>query len=121
MSAAVGDFIPMRRASKKIPRQKRWTVSFREAPDLVKKLAQKKGNRKVIGFSLETGDWLGRSRRKLVRKQLDGIVANYYSPRHNPFGPTRVHAALLDREKTRVLHRPSKAALAREILDWIFR
>ena len=121
MSAAVGDFIPVRRASKKIPRRKRWTVNFREAPDLVRKVARKKGKRIVIGFSLETGDWLRRSRRKLVQKHLDGIVANYYSPRHNPFGSTQVHAALLDREKTRVLRRPSKAALAREILNWIFR
>lgn len=121
MSAAVGDFIPLRCASKKIPRMKRWNVSFRQAPDLVRRAARKKRGRIVVGFSLETGDWLGRSWKKLVRKHLDGIVANYYSPRHNPFGPTQVHAALLDRKETRVLRRPSKAALAREILDWIFR
>lgn len=119
MSAAVGDFIPLRTALKKIPRMKKWTVNFREAPDLIKKVAHKKGDRIVIGFSLETGDWLKRSRRKLVRKHLNGIVANYYSPGHNPFGQTRVHAAFLHGTKTRILRLPSKAVLARRLLHWI--
>ena len=119
MSAAVGDFVPVRRALKKIPRKKTWKVVFRQTPDLIRKLAARKGNRIVIGFSLETGNWLARSRKKLFRKHLDGIVANYFSPGHSPFGKTRVHVALIDSKKTQVLHRGSKSELAKRLLSWM--
>lgn len=119
MSAAVGDFIPVKRASKKIPRQERWAVSFRKAPDLVRKLAKQKGERIVIGFSLETEDWLARSQRKREAKHLDGMVANYYSKKHNPFGKTRVHVAFIDKRRIQMLHAGSKEKLAVPLLDWV--
>ena len=119
MAAAVGDFVPIQRSSGKIPRQKTWTVRLRQSPDLVQKYARQKGERVVIGFSLETKNWLKRSQRKLEGKGLDGIVANYYSPRYNPFGKTRVHIGLIDRRETRVLRLASKEALARRLLNWI--
>lgn len=119
MAAAVGDFLPITRALTKVPRQKSWKVSFREAPDLVRGIARRKGGRVTIGFSLETRDWLAHSRKKLRVKHLDGIVANYFSPRHNPFGRGRVHVAFLDARKTRVLRLRSKPALAREVLNWV--
>lgn len=119
MAAAVGDFLPTHRALKKIPRQKRWKVAFRQAPDLVRELARKKRDRVVIGFSLETHNWQARSRQKLKAKRLDGIVANYFSPRHNPFGKSRVHVALIDAQRTQVLRRHSKSELAAELLNWV--
>lgn len=119
MAAAVGDFLPLHRASKKVPRQRHWKVIFRQAPDLVRGIAKKKGKRVVIGFSLETQDWLARSRKKLRTKHLDGIVANYFSSRHNPFGKREVHVALIDTQGTRSLRRRSKPELAREILKWV--
>jgi len=119
MAAAVGDFLPPPRALKKVPRRKSWKVTFRQAPDLVRGIAARKGKRVVIGFSLETQDWLARSRKKLVAKQLDGIVANYFSSRHNPFGRSRIHVALIDAGGTRILRRQSKSRLAGEILNWV--
>ena len=119
MTAAVGDFIPVRRALKKIPRQKRWTVVFRSSPDLVRDLAARKGRRIVIGFSLETGNWIQRSQKKRMAKRLDGIVANYFSPRHNPFGKRGVHAALIDARQTRLLRLRSKSGFAKHLLDWV--
>lgn len=119
MAAAVGDFIPLQQAERKIPRAKRWTVSFRQSPDLVQGVARKKGNRIVIGFSLETGRWLERSRSKLRKKHLDGIVANYYSKAHNPFGKTHVHVALQDERGVRILRCHSKAELARKLVRWL--
>lgn len=118
MSAAVGDFVPAHRSLKKVQRRDSWKIIFKKTPDLVKKMAEKKGKRIVIGFALETEGWLKRSRRKLLTKNLDGIVANYYSPRHNPFGKTRVHAALVDRQGTRLLRMGSKQALAKPLLKW---
>jgi len=119
MAAAVGDFVPIQKFSGKVPRRKTWTVRFRQSPDLVQKYARRKGKRVVVGFSLETKDWLKRSRKKLQRKGLDGIVANYYSTRHNPFGRTGVYVGLIDSLETRVLRLPSKEALARRLLNWM--
>lgn len=121
MAAAVGDFFPIKRSAQKIHRGKKWSIQFRQAPDLVKKVAIKKGRRLVVGFSLETQDWLNRSRAKLIRKKLDGIVANYYTSRHNPFGKTSTHVALIDRRRSKVLHFPSKAAFARRLVGWAVR
>ena len=118
MAAAVGDFLPVRTSLKKVRRKKHWKVSFREAPDLVAKLARKKGKRTVIGFSLETENWIERSRQKLKAKHLDGIVANYFSPPHNPFGKGRVHAALIDGTQTQILRLGSKKELAQRIMRW---
>lgn len=118
MSAAVGDFLPVVRAEKKVQRKRHWKVVFRQSPDLVGALAERKGRRVVIGFSLETGDWLGRSRRKRLRKHLDGMVANYYRSGHNPFGKTRVHVALIDSRGSRVLRFKSKEALAGVLIPW---
>ena len=119
MAAAVGDFIPVKRALKKIPRQKTWKVLFRQSPDLVRQMAQRKKGRIVIGFSLETENWLERSRSKREAKNLDGVVANYFSSRHNPFGRTKVHVALIDAQGVRILRSPSKPALAQSIINWI--
>lgn len=118
MAAAVGDFIPTRRSLKKIPRQRKWQVSFKESPDLVQRMARRKGHRTVIGFSLETGHWIERSQKKRIQKKLDGIVANYYSGRHDPFGKNRVHVVLLDSGGSRVLRLSSKPKLARRLIDW---
>ena len=118
MAAAVGDFIPIRQPSRKIHRQEKWKVGFRAAPDLVRQVATRKGRRLVIGFSLETENWLARSRRKLEAKHLDGMVANYFTARHNPFGRGPARVALMDRRGTRFLRLPSKSALAKQILVW---
>jgi phosphopantothenoylcysteine decarboxylase/phosphopantothenate--cysteine ligase len=118
MSAAVGDFVPVKRFATKIPRRKTWNVTLRQTPDLVGRLARRRGRRVVIGFSLETSDWIRRSERKRVKKHLDGIVANYYSPRHNPFGKTSVHVALIDGRKSRVYRLASKQTLARRLVQW---
>ena len=121
MTAAVGDFIPVKRALQKIHRQKRWKVEFREAPDLLRGVARKKGGRLAIGFSLETENWLERSRQKLKKKNLDGIVANFYTSRHNPFGHNAARVAFIDRQGIKRVDLPSKSALAKRLLGWIER
>lgn len=118
MSAAVGDFLPVTRSSRKVPRKKTLKVLFRQSPDLVGTLARRKGDRIVIGFSLETNDWLRRSRKKRLKKHLDGIVANHFRPGHNPFGKTRARVALIDSEGARVFRFGSKPALARTLIRW---
>jgi phosphopantothenoylcysteine decarboxylase/phosphopantothenate--cysteine ligase len=121
MSAAVCDFTAAAYCNQKIKRAGAMTLRLKKTPDILAGLPSRKGKRLVIGFCLETSDWLGRARRKMRIKNLDGIVANYYKPgMHNPFGNRRVTVALLDRFGTgRVLRSKAKSDIARQILGWI--
>ena len=120
MTAAVCDFTPQHRHAQKIHRTKTTQLLLKRTPDIVAGLARRKGKRLVIGFSLETQNWLENAARKLRRKKLDGIVANYYTPRHIPFGGRKINVAFLDkRGRAKLLRGQSKDQVARHLLSWI--
>lgn len=120
MSAAVCDFTAAKKNAQKIHRTKTREMYLMQTPDIVAGLGKTKGKRIVIGFCLETQDWLGNARRKLERKNLDGIVANYYSAAHVPFGNRKINTAFLDRSgKTDFLKRKSKKQIAKGLLRWL--
>ncbi|MCD5384080.1 bifunctional phosphopantothenoylcysteine decarboxylase/phosphopantothenate--cysteine ligase CoaBC [candidate division WOR-3 bacterium] len=77
MAAAVSDFRPQKISKTKIERRN-GTLTLRMEPteDILKKL-RKKGREKIlIGFSLEDGELIENSKKKLYEKSLDMIVAN---------------------------------------------
>lgn len=119
MVAAVCDFTFLSRNPHKIRRTRVRHIRLEQTPDIVAGLAARKGKRKVIGFCLETERWLENASAKLARKHLDGIVANYYSSRHIPFGPRKINTAFLSSEGLIRLHRKSKKQVASQLLAWI--
>ncbi len=120
MSAAVCDFTAARKNSQKIHRTKTREMYLMQTPDIVAGLGEQKGNRLVIGFCLETKDWLKSARRKIQSKNLDGIVANYYSSSHVPFGNRRINTAFMDRAgKSDFLRQKSKREIAKRLLKWL--
>ena len=120
MTAAVCDFTAHTYHSQKIHRTKTKRLLLKQTPDIVSGLAKKKGKRLVIGFCLETRDWIGNARRKLVQKNLDGIVANYYRPDHVPFGDRRITVAFLDRKGgAEIIRLASKARISALLLRWM--
>ncbi len=121
MSAAVSDFTAKFQARDKIKRTSVKTLQLKATPDIVAGLAKKKGKRLVIGFCLETSDWIQKAREKRARKNLDGIVANFLHPkRHIPFGDRKISVALISADgKEHRLTQKSKPYLAGKILDWI--
>lgn len=122
MVAAVCDFTPLETGKHKIRRTKTKKLSLRQTPDIVSGLAAHKGNRIVIGFCLETEDWIENAEAKLKRKSLDGIVANYYTPRHIPFGKRRINTAFLaPGQKMIQLRSKTKPQIATALLNWILR
>lgn len=120
MSAAVCDFTAAAYQPQKMKRAGTKTLRLKKTPDIVGSLAAKKGKRLVIGFCLETSDWLRRAREKMRLKSLDGIVANRYCPgKHIPFGNRKVTVALIDRfAGTKLLSSKAKPDIARQILRW---
>ncbi len=120
MTSAVCDFTAATRHAQKIHRTRTHRLMLKQTPDIVAALAKRKGKRLVIGFCLETENWLRNAHRKVRRKSLDGIVANYYGKGHNPFGKNRLTAALMDaRGKYKILKNHSKSLLAVKVLGWV--
>ncbi len=120
MTAAVCDFTFLNPKTHKIRRAKTKEIFLKQTPDIVAHLASRKGNRLVIGFCLETRDWLRNARQKLKKKRLDGIVANFYTPRHVPFGRQKITAAFIDRRgRTQLLKSQTKKQLSARLLHWI--
>lgn len=121
MTAAVCDFMPVLSARHKIPSGNGLELTLKRTPDILASLAKRKGHRVVIGFCLETRDLVRRATGKLVGKNLDGIVANFYDPKgHIPFGDRRVDVHLIGSlGKPCRLAKRSKSQIARRILHWI--
>jgi phosphopantothenoylcysteine decarboxylase/phosphopantothenate--cysteine ligase len=120
MTAAVCDFMPAVAGRHKIPSAKGLTLKLKRTPDVLASLAKRKGRRIVIGFCLETQDLMPRATEKLKRKNLDGIVANFYGSRCIPFGKRRVEAHLIDVSgKVRRITDRSKAQIAKILLGWM--
>jgi phosphopantothenoylcysteine decarboxylase / phosphopantothenate---cysteine ligase len=120
MTAAVCDFTARKMSRQKILRTRTHRLHLTQTPDIVQGLAKGKGEKVVIGFCLETSNWIRNARNKIVRKNLDGIVANYYTAGHNPFGKRRINTAFLDSSGRAVLFkRQSKAKIAVNLLCWM--
>ncbi len=120
MVAAVCDFMPEQVGKQKIRRTQVRTLRLKQTPDIVAGLGAVKGNRKVIAFCLETENWIENAKAKLVRKHLDGIVANYYSQSHVPFGNRRINTAFIEPDgRVRRLNNKRKQQIAAALLKWL--
>ena len=120
MTAAVCDFMPAIVGRHKIPSAKGLMLKLKRTPDILASLAKRKGHRVVIGFCLETQDLIRRAKEKLIRKRLDGIVANFYGAGRIPFGKRRVKVYLIDAAgKVRKIAGQSKPQLAKILLGWM--
>lgn len=119
MVAAVCDFTAERKEVHKIRRITKKSLHLKQTPDIVAGLAKNKGDRLVIGFCLETRDWLKNAKEKLKRKHLDGIVANYYGNGHVPFGPKKINTAFLSGNDIFYLKNKPKKEISIELLKWI--
>ena len=120
MTAAVCDFTAASFHSEKIQRTKTKQLKLRQTPDIVAGLAKRKGKRIVIGFCLETSQWIKKGRQKLMHKRLDGMVANYYTRQHVPFGNVRLNTAFLGPGGyIRKLYSQNKRQIAEKLLVWV--
>jgi phosphopantothenoylcysteine decarboxylase/phosphopantothenate--cysteine ligase len=76
-AAAVADYRPAEYKATKIKKKEGpITVCLARNPDIIAGIAKKKGNRIVVGFSMESDHLLENARKKLLAKGMDFIVAN---------------------------------------------
>ncbi|MFP4417146.1 MAG: bifunctional phosphopantothenoylcysteine decarboxylase/phosphopantothenate--cysteine ligase CoaBC [Fibrobacterota bacterium] len=78
MAAAVSDYRSEKRADRKLSREENRQLSLNLVanPDIAAELGNRKGNRVLIGFALETEGGLERAYEKMIRKNCDMIVYN---------------------------------------------
>lgn len=120
MTAAVCDFTAAKTKRHKIHRTTTKEFHLKQTPDILAGLAAKKGKKVVIGFCLETEHWLENAKKKIGSKHLDGIVANYYTKTHVPFGNRRINTAFVTPDgKIKLLKKQSKKQIARALIRWM--
>jgi phosphopantothenoylcysteine decarboxylase/phosphopantothenate--cysteine ligase len=122
MSAAVSDWRPNRVSRCKIKRAGgEITLKLVENPDILSEICERKANRVVAGFALETENLEKNALKKMLDKNADIIVANCLKKRSAAFGDGKVDIVIMDRfgNKTEVRNR-SKEDLSKIILDKVF-
>jgi phosphopantothenoylcysteine decarboxylase / phosphopantothenate---cysteine ligase len=123
MSAAVADFKPVHRSSKKIkkgPDQQR-TLTLIQNPDILAWLgAHKPLNQMVVGFALETDNPLENAQQKLQNKKADLIVLNTLADPGAGFGTDTNKVTFVQQDADPVvLPLMSKAKVAEKLVDLI--
>lgn len=76
-AAAVADYRPETAADQKIKKTgNTLTLSLVKNPDILRELGERKKHHLLIGFAAETQELLSHAQEKLIKKNLDMIVAN---------------------------------------------
>jgi phosphopantothenoylcysteine decarboxylase/phosphopantothenate--cysteine ligase len=122
-AAAVADYRPAEKASRKIKRGKdELVLRLAPNPDILASAAREKGERLVVGFAAETDNVAENARNKLAQKNADLIVANDVSAEGAGFDHETNIVTLFSRDgRDWPLPRMSKSEVALRILDEALR
>ncbi len=96
MTAAVGDYRPVKKHSDKIHKTSdKITIELIRNPDILKKIKEIKTKQKIVGFAAETEDLIQSGIRKLKEKGLDLIIANKVGTKKSGFGSDKLEAVAI--------------------------
>jgi phosphopantothenoylcysteine decarboxylase/phosphopantothenate--cysteine ligase len=119
MAAAVADYRPVKAQSSKLKKQSlnsKLKIELTKTDDILESLGKNKGNKVLIGFSLETENLITNSMKKLKSKNLDLIVANT----NDAFDVDSSKVSFIYRDKTmKSMELLSKKDTANRILDFV--
>lgn len=122
LSAAVADYAPETRSESKIKRENTddMTLHLVKNPDIAADLGNKKGNRVLVGFALETDHEHENALRKIKNKNLDMIVLNSLRNPLAGFNKDTNQVTILKADGTETEYpAKSKRDVASDILDAI--
>lgn len=124
-AAAVADYRPVARSSRKIKKSTATlTLELEPTPDVLAEVARtRRDGLLIIGFAAESDNVLAHAREKLRRKQLDAIVANDITRDGAGFETDTNIITLITRDRDTPLELPlmSKLDVAHRILDEVVR
>lgn len=119
MAAAVSDFSPSAISKEKIKKgEEEILLKLRPTVDILKEMGNKKKNKILVGFSLETEDEIKNAKKKIAEKNLDLIVVNNPSVPGAGFEVDTNQVTLIDkRGTTEKLPLLSKQEVATKMVD----
>ena len=121
-AAAVADYRPKTVADNKIKKSDSDSViNLERTPDIIAELGRRKKNQFLCGFSMETENLVENSKGKLLRKNLDMIVANNLKTKGAGFGTDTNVVTLITKNEVKELEIMSKQEVAKAIFDEILR
>lgn len=119
-SAAVADYRPAEYADEKMKKSDdELSIRLERTDDILKYLGEHKGNKFLCGFSMETQNMIENSKKKLVKKNLDMIVANNLKVKGAGFGTDTNIVTMITKDGEVELPILSKDDVAHRILDAI--
>ena len=119
-AAAVADYRPRDVADQKIKKKTddALTVVMDKNPDILKELGARKAHQVLVGFAAETKNLLDNAREKIVKKNLDMIVANDVTAAGAGFNTdTNIVKFLYPSGEVRSLEQMAKTEVANLLLD----
>ena len=121
-AAAVADYRPRDVADQKIKKKTddALTVVMDKNPDILKELGARKAHQILVGFAAETQNLLENAREKIVKKNLDMIVANDVTAAGAGFNAdTNIVKFLFPSGEVRSLEQMAKTQVANILLDTV--
>ena len=121
-AAAVSDYTPVQVFDKKVKKQEgNLTIEFQRTQDILKYVGDNKHEgQKVIGFAAETNNLIEYAKEKIVKKNLDYIVANDISKKDIGFGSDDNEVYIIDRhDNIKKIDKSNKNNIAKAIVDEI--
>ena len=121
-AAAVSDYTPVQVFDKKVKKQDgNLSIEFKRTQDILKYVGDNKtDNQKVIGFAAETNNLIEYAKEKIIKKNLDYIVANDISKKDIGFGSDDNEVYIIDKhDNIKKIDKSSKNNIAKVIIDEI--
>lgn len=119
-AAAVADYRPVTVARQKIKKAAdTMQIELTRNPDIVTTVAASSSRPFVVGFAAETHDVVRHARDKLLRKQLDLIIANDVSDAGIGFNSDENAVTVIWQDGEQRLAQTAKRALARQLIGII--
>ena len=121
-AAAVSDYTPVQVFDKKVKKQDgNLTIEFQRTQDILKYVGDNKTDKqKVIGFAAETNNLIEYAKEKIVKKNLDFIVANDISKKDIGFGSDDNEVYIIDKhDNIKKIDKSNKNNIAKDIVDEI--
>ncbi|PIP08692.1 MAG: bifunctional phosphopantothenoylcysteine decarboxylase/phosphopantothenate--cysteine ligase CoaBC [Syntrophobacteraceae bacterium CG23_combo_of_CG06-09_8_20_14_all_50_8] len=120
-AAAAADYRPAVRSDVKIKKQTgAFSLSLERNPDIIEEIGKVKGDRLLIGFAMESENLMKNAAEKMVKKNMDYIVANMITAAGGGFqSDTNVVTIIGRNGEVEELPRMDKLQVADKILDKI--
>ena len=121
-AAAVSDYTPVQVFDKKVKKQDgNLTIEFQRTQDILKYVGDnKQEGQKVIGFAAETNNLIEYAKEKIIKKNLDYIVANDISKKDIGFGSDDNEVYIIDKhDNIKKIDKSNKNNIAKAIVDEI--